>query len=125
MVCHPFQAAGNKLEAAYGRRITGEGPTYRGIQKGRVHCREWGEEMVAGSLESNMMTQHGQVAEAWRSWRNPATGDGPWKFLMDFPSKGGPRSCPVEGCPGRASTRTAMWVQFLHQHVLVTVVIME
>ena len=37
MVCHPFQAAGNQLEAAYGRRITGEGPTYRERQKGRVH----------------------------------------------------------------------------------------
>ena len=29
MVCHPFQAAGNLLEVAYGRRVTGEGHTYR------------------------------------------------------------------------------------------------
>ena len=29
MVCHPFQAVGNLSEAAYGRRVTGEGPTYR------------------------------------------------------------------------------------------------
>ena len=28
MICRPCQAAGNLLEAAYGRRITGEGPTY-------------------------------------------------------------------------------------------------
>ena len=28
MVCHPFQAAGNLLEVAYGRRVTGEGHTY-------------------------------------------------------------------------------------------------
>ena len=40
MVCHTFQAAGNQPEAAYGRRIVGEGPTYREHQKGRVHCRE-------------------------------------------------------------------------------------
>ena len=39
MVCRPCQAAGNQLEAAYGRRITGEGSTYRERQKGRVHCR--------------------------------------------------------------------------------------
>ena len=40
MVCHSFQAVGNLLEAAYGRRFTGEGPTYRGRLKGRVSCRE-------------------------------------------------------------------------------------
>ena len=28
MVCRPYQAAGNQLEAAYRRWITGEGPTY-------------------------------------------------------------------------------------------------
>ena len=31
----------------------------------------------------------------------------------------------MEGCPGRAATRTEMWVQFLHQNVLETVVILE
>ena len=29
MVCHPCQAAGNLTTAAYGRRITGEGQSYR------------------------------------------------------------------------------------------------
>ena len=29
MVCHPCQAVGNLFEAAYGRRVTGEVPTYR------------------------------------------------------------------------------------------------
>ena len=29
MVCHPCQAVGNLSEAAYGRRVTGEGPTCR------------------------------------------------------------------------------------------------
>ena len=29
MVYHPYQAAGTQSEAAYGRWITGEGPTYR------------------------------------------------------------------------------------------------
>ena len=29
MVYHPCQAAGNLSEAAYGSRVTGEGPTYR------------------------------------------------------------------------------------------------
>ena len=34
MVCHPCQAAGNLSTAAYGRRVTGEGPTYREQLKG-------------------------------------------------------------------------------------------
>ena len=80
MVCRPCQAAGNQSEAVYGRRITGEGPTYRERQKGRVHCRECGEGMAAGSLTSHLMTQNGRVAEARRSWITPATGDGPPKF---------------------------------------------
>ena len=29
MVCRPFQAAGTQLEAAYGIRMMGEGPSYR------------------------------------------------------------------------------------------------
>ena len=39
MVCRPCQAAVNHSEAVYGRRITGEVPTYRKRQKGRVQCR--------------------------------------------------------------------------------------
>ena len=36
MVCRPCQAAGTQSEAAYGRRITGEGPTYRERLNGQV-----------------------------------------------------------------------------------------
>ena len=92
VVCLPCQAAGNQSEAAYGIQITGEGPTYRECHKGRVNCRECGEEMTLGSMAINMMTQHGRVAEARRSWRTPATGDGPQIFQMAFLAKRGPRS---------------------------------
>ena len=81
--------------------------------------------MAAGSLEIHQMTQHGRVAEARRSWRTLATGNGPRTFWMAFPAKGGLKSCLVEGCPGRATTRTAIRVHFLHRHVLDTMVILE
>ena len=100
MVCIPCQATGTQSEAAYEQRITGEGPTYREQQKGRVQCRECGEEMVAGSLEGHKMTQHGRVAEARRIWETLTTGEEPRAYRMAFPAKGGPRSCLVEGCPG-------------------------
>ena len=125
MVYRPCQADGTMLEAAYGRRIMGEGPRYRERLKGRVSCRDCGEMMAEGSLASQLMTQHGRVAETRRSWRTLAAGAGPRTFRMSFPAKGGPRSCPVEGRPDRVVTRKAMRVHFLHWHVLKTVVILE
>ena len=97
MVCRPCQAAGNQLEAAYGRRITGEGPTYREQQKGRVQCGECGEEMEAGSVTGQNMTQHGGAAETRRSWKTSAMGEDPRAYRMEFQAKGGPRIYPVEG----------------------------
>ena len=38
MVCRPCPEAGNQSEAVYGRKIMGEGPTYRERQKERVEC---------------------------------------------------------------------------------------
>ena len=38
MVFHPCQAAGNLSEAAYRRRVTGKGTTYREQLKGQVAC---------------------------------------------------------------------------------------
>ena len=63
MVCRPCQVAGTQLVAAYGRKMTGEGPTYREWKKEQVECGECGKEMAAGSLESHRMTQHGQAKE--------------------------------------------------------------
>ena len=81
--------------------------------------------MVAVSLASHLINQYGRVVEMRRSWRTLAARAGKRTFLMSFPEKGVLRSCPVEGCPGRAAMRTAMQVHFMHRHVLNTVVIME
>ena len=68
---------------------------------------------------------------AWASGRGEteleksATGEDPRKYCMAFYAKGRQQSCLVEGCPGRAATRTAMRVHFMHRHVLETVVILE
>ena len=44
---------------------------------------------------------------------------------MYFPAKGRPQTFPMEGCPGKMATRTAMQVHFMHRHFLDTVVILE
>ena len=105
--------------------MTGEVPSYRERQKGRVQCSKYRDKMAAGSLAGHMMTQHGQASEERWSWEKLATGEEPRKYRMEFLAKGGPRIYPVEGCPGKAATRTAMRVHFLHLHVLDTVVILE
>ena len=56
MVCHPFQAAGNITQAAYGRRLKGEGNSYRERQRDRVECEECSEQLAVGSMSSHLMT---------------------------------------------------------------------
>ena len=51
-------------------------------------------------------------------------GEKPKTYRMEFP-KGGAKHCPVEGCPGRAGTRTAMRVHLWRRHVQDTVIILE
>ena len=51
-------------------------------------------------------------------------GEEPRTYHMAFPAKEGPLIFPVEGCLGRATTRMAIRVHFLHRHVLDTVVIL-
>ena len=125
MVFHPCQAAGNLTTKAYGRRILGVGPSNRYRCKDQVACGKCGEMLEVGSLSSHLMTQHASAEERQRQWTTTAARSGPQSYQMSFPTKGGPHKCPVEGCPGRMATRTAMRVHFVHRHVLNTVVIME
>ena len=48
MVCHPCQATGNRTQATYGRRLTGEGSLYREQQQYQVECKECGEKLAVG-----------------------------------------------------------------------------
>ena len=50
MVCHPCQATGNITQAAYGRRLMGEGKSYRERQQDWMECEECGEQMAIGSM---------------------------------------------------------------------------
>ena len=125
MVCQPCQAAGNITTASYGRRITGEGHSYRERQRDQVECKECAEQLAAGSLSIHLMTQHGRAAGQRRQWSTPAKGRVPQEYQTSFLAKGGLHTCPVDGCPGKLVTRTAMRVHFMHRHFLDTVVILE
>ena len=61
MTCRPCTVAGNQLEEAYGRKMTGEGLTFMERKIERVECRNCGKEVAAGSLDSHLMSQHGKA----------------------------------------------------------------
>ena len=92
MTCRPCPAAGNQLGEAYGRKMTGEGPTYQERQEERVECGDCGKDMAAGSLAYHRMTQHGKAkAEKW-SWNESATGGGETQtYRIELPTKVGTR----------------------------------
>ena len=125
MVFRTCQVAETQSIAAYRRKMTGEGPTNQDRQKERVQCGECGKEMAVVLLGSHRMTQHGQAAEDRWIWEASITGGDPQTYRMAFLTKGGPRSCPVEGCLGWAGTRTAMQMQFCNRHVRDVVIILE
>ena len=76
---------------------------------------------------THRQTQHGVAKGGLGSEGDEADGGGddPRTYRMTFPMRVGPRPCPVEGCSGRASTRTTMRVHFWHRHVRDTVLILE
>ena len=76
-------------------------------------------------MTGHMRTHNGRATEERYSWSASPLGEEPQAYRMEFPTKGGPRIYLVEVCPGRAATRTAMRVHFLHRYVRDTVVILE
>ena len=52
-------------------------------------------------------------------------GNDPRTYILAFPTRAGPRTCPVEVRSGRVSTRMAMKVHLWNWHISDTVVILE
>ena len=61
MTCRLCPAAGNQSEVAYGRKMTGEVPTYLERKRERVECGDCRKGMAAGLLEAHQMVQHGKA----------------------------------------------------------------
>ena len=55
---------------------------------------------------------------------HPGRGQGPPGIPDVLSEKRGTADLPRGGCPGKMVTRTAMWVHFVHRHVLDTVVML-
>ena len=68
--------------------------------------------------------QHMKEVGGRRYWGTIAPDKEIKTYKMDFPTVGGPRNYPAEGCRGWEETQTAIWVNFLHRHVRDTVIIL-
>ena len=126
VVCSPFRASGVRSDEAYTWRMTGDwGGGFKGQQLERVLCPECGKYLAKGSLVTHRQTQHSVSKRGLGSERDKA--DGVYKprtYIMAFHTREGTRPCPVEGCSGRALTRTANRVHLWQWHVRDTVVIL-
>ena len=103
--------------------------SFKEQQRERVPCPECGKDLAKGSLVNHRQTQHG-VAKGGLGSEGGSTDkvngvDEPRTYRMAFTEWVEPRPCPVKGCSGQASTRTAMKVHFWHRHVRDTVEILE
>ena len=85
--------------------------------------------MAKGSLVTHRQTHYGVAKGGLVSDGGGADGikdvDNPRTYRMVFPEWVGHRPCPVKGCSGWESTRTAMRMNFWNWHVRDTVAILE
>ena len=82
--------------------------------------------MAKGSLVTHLQAQHGLDKGSLGSEGGGVDGgDEPRNYSMAFPARAGTSTCPVEGCSGQASTRTAMRMHFWCRYVMDTMVILE
>ena len=81
---------------------------------------------MKGSLVVHLQTHNG-VAKGGlgKVGNNEGGGSDPSTYRMVYPEKSVPRPCPVEGCSGRAETRTEVRIHFWHRHVRDTLVILK
>ena len=80
---------------------------------------------MLGSLIVHLHMQHGTATDGKRHWETTSPGGEPCTYKMAFPTSGGPRNCPIEGCWERAATRMVMRFNFFHRHFRDTVIILE
>ena len=102
--------------------MTGAGRSHKERQRERVNLPECRKELERGSLAEYHQTQNG--VEKGGSGHE-GYGEGGVTIPMAFPSKAGPRPCPVEECSGRAATRMTTRMNLWHCHVRETEVILE
>jgi hypothetical protein len=102
--------------AAYKRRMTGEGDTYRQRKRRRVSCPECQKDLSASSIQQHLRTQHGQDPPTFELPDNILDAHVPHTYVISFPRVLPHKPCPVPECTARPTTRTAFRIHFRNRH---------
>ena len=108
MDCKTCLAIGGPYAEAYGIRMMGEGQTYRYRLRQRVYCPDCEADLVAGSLASHRQAQHGVDQWGLKEPHPPHPMDEVRNYRISFSRAARNIACPVGGCTGRATIRSAL-----------------
>lgn len=124
LTCVPGAIHSSLSTEAYNScRMTGEGDSYCTRQCHKVNCPECGMELAAGSLRQHLRSQHGTKMT---TLSNEAVANlPPAAYRVSFPRYLTSLACPVEDCPGTASSRANLHLHFRNWHPHATVTILE
>ena len=120
-----MQCGGEQIQKVLQTHNDWEGTVTEGAEEGESHMRRLWTRDGGGvpRFAPHVPAWEGKGTEMDMNGRSNG-GEEPKTFKMEFP-RGGAETCPVEGCPGRAGTRTAMRVHFWRRHVRDTVIIID
>ena len=125
MVLLPMSGGGDPVGGGVWARDDSRGPFLTGVTEGMGAVKgvwgEYGAWVDGGEHEDTTWVSVKEETELG----SLAPGDEvPRTYRMAFPTTGGLWSFPVEGCPERAETRTAILAHLMYLHVWYTVVIL-
>eukprot|EP00978_Attheya_sp_CCMP212_P015422 scaffold39830_cov28-Attheya_sp.AAC.1 len=124
MICTPGHISGRQSDYVYERRMTGSGDNFQTRQRRRVTCSICKGSFAHSSLATHRRVQHGETTMSGQHEPAPAVGL-PAEYRVSFPKTVSKIDCPIEGCPGRATSRANLRVHFMHRHARDTLVILE
>jgi hypothetical protein len=124
MICTPGHISGRQSDYVYERRMTGSGDNFQARQRRRVTCSICKASLAHSSIATHRRVQHGETTMSGLYEPAPAVGL-PAEYRVSFPKTVSKIDCPIEGCPGRATSRANLRVHFMHRHARDTLVILE
>jgi hypothetical protein len=90
-----------------------------------VVCPICEKDLAQSSLAHHMRVQHGRTSGGSGFDPPEVIGAPPAEYRVSFPKTATLADCPVEGCPGKATSRTNLRAHFMYRHVCDTIVILD
>jgi hypothetical protein len=126
MVCVPDHSLhGHFSSAAFKRRFTG-GFTYSARKRRHVQCPNCDSTMQERHLHYHLYHSHNIYPDATAAGSVAVSlGRAPAPYVISMPQRRMPVTCPIEGCPARASDRFGLRRHFMFRHHACTLTILE